>query len=209
LALDPEYQAARTNLGIALQQAGRLEEAAGHHREVVRAQPSVAAGHYNLGAVLLQQGETAEAVDHLREAIRLRPGYAAALQLLGGALGAAGSVRESIRQYRAAIEAAPDWPVPMVSLAWLLATSPDEQVRRPGEALILTRRAAQLLGGSSAAVFDTLAASFAALGDFKQAVASAEAALASTSGATDGAVAAQIRERLALYRAGVPYVAPR
>jgi Flp pilus assembly protein TadD len=158
---------------------------------------------------LLQQGETAEAVDHLREAVRLRPGYAVALLLLGVALGSEGSVRESIRQYRAAIEAAPDWPVPLISLAWLLATSPDEQVRRPGEALVLARRAAQLLGESSSAVFDTLAASFAALGDFKQAVASAEAALASASGANDGAVVAQIRERLALYRAGVAYVASR
>jgi superkiller protein 3 len=152
------------------------------------------------------QGDVRSAIDHLREALRVRPVYAAASYVLGMALSDEGRVDAAIEQYRRAIDGAPDWPFPFVKLAWILATSPDSRTRRPGEALTLIQRARTIVGAPSAAVFDVLAASLAALGEFEQAVTAAETAL-TVAGSDE--VSTEIRERLALYRSGKPYVAGR
>ena len=207
--IEPGYVIAHNNLAVALQQNGRSAEAEKHYLELVRLQPDDATGRYNLGAMLQLRGKVADGIIHLREALRLRPRYAAASYTLGVALSSVGHHQEAVQLFRDAIAAAPDWPVPLIKLAWILATSPDPQTRRPGEALILIQRATTIIGKPSAAVFDVQAASLAALGEFERAVAIAEIALASAIREGSEDVVAEIQQRLNLYRSGRPYLAER
>ena len=65
VALSPRDVEARSNLGITLQELGRLDEAEANHRHAISLQPDYAAAHSNLGVTLQKLGrlEEAEASD--------------------------------------------------------------------------------------------------------------------------------------------------
>ena len=73
---------------------------------------------------------------------------------------------------------APNLPKPLNEIAWILATHPDEAVRDPLRAVAVGRRAVELAEGSEASMLDTLAAAYAAAGDFEEARKTARAAIA-------------------------------
>lgn len=210
LQLRPDYAAAHHNLGIIFQQRHEFDRAAEHYREAMRLEPGNADAHYHLGVVLQSQEKVDEAIAEYHEALRLQPSYPAAHYLLGAALRSQGHLREAAQQYRQALQARPEWTLPMIELAWVLATSSDPEIRRPGEAFVLAQRAARITSPAPASVLDVLAAAFAALGEFDRAIATAESALASAiAGAGDADAVKRIQERLNLYRQRRPYVAPQ
>ena len=90
----------------------------------------------------------------------------------------------------------------LTPFAWLLATHPSAGVRRPEAARALASRIVEATGRSDAAALDALAAAQAACGEFDAASRVAGEALALATGEQ----AAAIGERLALYRAGRPFV---
>ncbi|MDO8806737.1 MAG: tetratricopeptide repeat protein, partial [Elusimicrobiota bacterium] len=64
----------------------KLEEAAGHYREVIRLEPATAIVHCKLGSALEKQGKTAEAILRYREALRIDPDLKEARSRLNAAL---------------------------------------------------------------------------------------------------------------------------
>ena len=96
----------------------------------------------------------------------------------------------------------PKAPAAMGALAWLYATHPATTPPDAEEGVRLATRAADLSGRRDAPILDALAASYAAAGRFEEATRAAEAAEALAS----PPVAAEIRARLSLYRAGQPLV---
>lgn len=76
LALAPEWIDAHINLGVALYQLGRVEEARDQFAAAVQLDPLSGISRYNLGCVLEEQGRIDEAIDHLRRAARAMPGHA-------------------------------------------------------------------------------------------------------------------------------------
>jgi predicted Zn-dependent protease len=66
---------ARFNEGVEALKAGRLEEAEGAFREVLRTANQVAFVHHNLGVVLHGRGRQADALSEFRAAIRLDSTY--------------------------------------------------------------------------------------------------------------------------------------
>ena len=56
MQLDPQDAEAHNNLGVLLQEQGKLYEAEKSHRKAIELKPDYAEAHYNLG-VLLQEGE--------------------------------------------------------------------------------------------------------------------------------------------------------
>jgi tetratricopeptide (TPR) repeat protein len=75
LAADPEHVGARTNLGAALCQLGRCQEAEQQFRRAIAMRPHQAEAHCNLGMVLRWRGRTEESQQHLRQALKLKPMY--------------------------------------------------------------------------------------------------------------------------------------
>lgn len=91
------------------------------------------------------------------------------------------------------------------NLAWVLCTSPDPEVVDPEAGLVLADGMQQ--EGISAGTLDTVAACHAATGDFEGAVSMQQKALDMVLAVSDkDADSAPFRERLALYRAGKPYL---
>lgn len=66
---------ARINLGIALLQSGRLNEAEQQLTRAVKKLPESADAHYNLAAVLLRQGRNEEARELLERSLKLNPDH--------------------------------------------------------------------------------------------------------------------------------------
>ena len=94
---------AHNNLGTALAEQGRMDEAISHFRKAISLKPDYAQAHYNLGTALGEQGQMDEAITHFREAIRLKPDDAQAHNNLGIALHQKGQTDEAISQYQQAI----------------------------------------------------------------------------------------------------------
>lgn len=210
LQLSPESATAHNNVASILLKQAKPGEAHEHLVTALRLDPNYGDAHFNLGILLVQTGRTAEAIEEFRTAVRVDPNDADAHYLLAHTAGSQGDLQEAIEQYRQAIALKPGWPIPIMELAWVLATSPDDDVRRPGEALSLAQRAAKLVPPPSAIVLDVLAASLAALGDFDQAIAAGQAAVATAVGnRMDEVVVQEIRERLGLYHQHEPYRSPR
>ena len=95
------------NYGIALQKAGRLDEAVEEYHVALGFEPSSAKAHYNLASVLIAQDKIDEAAEHFatalrfdREAVDYRYHYAYALERLG-------RDDEARLQYEAAVRSKP------------------------------------------------------------------------------------------------------
>ena len=105
----PNDVEAQGNLGNALRDAGRYEEAIGCYRRALALKPDAADAHYNLGIVLKDSGKLIEAVASYRQALRIKPDLAAAHNNLGIALQELGQLNEALASYRQALQHRPDF----------------------------------------------------------------------------------------------------
>jgi tetratricopeptide (TPR) repeat protein len=78
LALDAQRVEAHRNLGWALQEEGRLDEAMLHYRLAQQLEPEAPATYLNQGGLHEERGELAEAESAFRAALRVQPGFALA-----------------------------------------------------------------------------------------------------------------------------------
>jgi FkbM family methyltransferase len=102
---DPSYFC---NLGVALKELGKLDEAVAAYRQAVRLKPDLAEAHSNLGVALKELGKLDEAVAAYRQAIGIKADYAEAHSNLGIALKAQGKLDEAVAAQRRAIGIKPD-----------------------------------------------------------------------------------------------------
>ena len=92
------------NLGTALQEARRYDEAVTHHQRAIALMPGYAPAHNNLGASLRAAGRLDEAVVAYRKALALKPDFASASYNLANALLEQGQAGPSVDQYRRALQ---------------------------------------------------------------------------------------------------------
>jgi len=104
---NPNAWLAHNNLGAALVQAGRLEDALAQYEQALRIKPDYATAHNNLGVALRQTGRIQEAIRHYELALRINPDMADAHNNLGFALARLGRVKEAIEQYDQALRIEP------------------------------------------------------------------------------------------------------
>jgi len=97
------------NLGVALANRGRIDEAVEHYRESLRIKPDFADAHNNLGITLAREGRIDEAIKHYREALRKSPDFEEAHNNLAIALYYKGNTNEAIRHLQEAIRIRPDY----------------------------------------------------------------------------------------------------
>lgn len=107
---DPTRNAAEAhcNLGVALQDVGRLEEAAASYRQAITCKPDFAVAHNNLGNTLNDLGCLEEAAASCRQAIALKPDLVEAHNNLGNTLNGLERMEEAEASYRRAIVLKPD-----------------------------------------------------------------------------------------------------
>jgi tetratricopeptide (TPR) repeat protein len=96
-----------TNLGVALQQAQRLDEAVAHYRRAIAERPEYAPAYSNLATVLRVQHKPAEAVATYEQALKLQPDFAAAHYNLANLLLDEGNAADAVAHFERALSQEP------------------------------------------------------------------------------------------------------
>jgi tetratricopeptide (TPR) repeat protein len=133
------------NLGTALQEHKRFDDAIRHHERAIDLQPDYAPAYNNLGAALRAAGRTDDAVARYRRALELRPDFPSASFNLGNALAAQGKTGASEQQYRQALKRSPQSVEARNNLGVLLAKQGDRAgaIREFRAALAIDERSVQ------------------------------------------------------------------
>lgn len=121
LARNPTSWVAHLNLGTALDDAGRPDEALPHLQRALELKPDFPETLNSLANVLNQLGRAAEARPLVERAIQLQPRLAAAHNTLGVTLMSLGQKDAGVASFRRALEITPDAIRTQVNLAWALA----------------------------------------------------------------------------------------
>jgi tetratricopeptide (TPR) repeat protein len=108
LACTSDNDVAHNDLGYALFQKGRMDEAILHFQTALRIKPDYALACYNLGNALLQKGRRDEAMIRFQEALQIKPDYAEAHDNLGNLLLQNDRVDEAMVHYQKALQIKPD-----------------------------------------------------------------------------------------------------
>ena len=107
LAVAPRNVAIESNLGLALQRSGQVDEAAAHFEKAVQIEPDDQVSQLYLGIARFYQGRVPEAIEHAKIAIRLQPDSSKAHDLLGMALAKQNQNEAALDEVRRAAELAP------------------------------------------------------------------------------------------------------
>jgi protein O-mannosyl-transferase len=193
-------------LGMALGQQGKFDEAVKYFSEALRIKPDFAAVHTNIGYALALQGSLDEAVGHLAEALRLDPHSAQSHYYLGQVLAQGGKINEAVTHFEEVLRLEPDWVELMNDLAWFLAASKETTIHNPDRAVKLARQSCELTNYKEPVLLDTLAVAYAATGDFRKAIETAEKALELCQSPEQNMLKEKIENRLVLYKVGKPYI---
>lgn len=113
------------NLGTALQEQQRFDEAIRHHDRAIALAPAYAPAYNNRGAALRAAGRIDEAIASYRQALELQPGFPSAEFNLANALLAKGDTGASVAQYQQALERSPQSVEAQNNLGIALASKGD------------------------------------------------------------------------------------
>jgi len=204
------FSEAQSSAGDRRARAQEFAEAEKLYRAAIKLWPENPLPHRGLGCLYARQNRLEEAVRELRESIRLRPRSTPLYFYLYNALQLQGRYAEAATALDRATQLSPRAVQVHLALAWLLATCPDEGIRDGQRALRAAKQAQRLSGAPESDVLDVLAAAYAELSRFSEAVdvATRAATLARREGRVKEAV--EIEQRLADYRKQKPCrAAPR
>ena len=166
-----------------------------------------AANNYKTRAMLhFRKREYSKARLDYDIAVKMVPHDAESLKMRGTCYSLLGDYSKATRDYREAIKHKPDHHSAYSSLAWLLATCPEEKFRNGSEAIELANKAMKLGEAMTeeSAQFSVLAAAYAEAGDWEKAVENQRKAV-------EGAMSEdeeEYSEQLELYEAKKPYRSP-
>lgn len=106
---DPVSWMARNNLGVALLEKGRFDEALAHFQQALEGNPNKAEVLNNIGDALLGMGRISESFPHLQKALEMEPNRPDVLSNLGNAMLRSGRVDEAIVHLQKALELYPSY----------------------------------------------------------------------------------------------------
>jgi tetratricopeptide (TPR) repeat protein len=139
LAVTSDNGVAHLNLGLAHEEAGRLENALAEYEQALRVESELAQVHNNLGNILEKLGRSTEALAHYREGLRLNPNAPLLHANVGTLLLKLGQYQEAMSQYAEASRLSPRDPRPHYLMGKALLRQGQAQ-----EALTHLRQALQL-----------------------------------------------------------------
>jgi len=207
LRLKPDYALCLNNLGALLADQGKIDEAVRYFEKTIQSNPDYPMSYYNMAQVKIRQKEYDQAVKYLESALQRKPDWPEVCSELGEAYYFSfGNVNQAVRYWRRALELNPVDIKSLNNLAWVLATTQDTKLRNPADAVKYAERMIELVGPYQQPAFlDTLAAAYAAAGDFSKAVKTAEEAIKLLEAAGKKDAAEKMLGRLELYKSGQPY----
>lgn len=203
---DPNRSDIQWRLGSVLASQGKMQEAAQQYQASLRIQPTPMA-YLCLAELLAKNGDREGALTNCLAALDLGLPPPNRVQA-GQVLAALGRGAEAINQYRQALASVPDLVPALNNLAWVLATDADATNRNGAEAVQLAERACALTARDTPVLVGTLAAAYAEVGRFKEAIETAQQARDLAQAAGQPEIAERNRQLLELYRSGRAYREP-
>ncbi|MHC5093668.1 MAG: sulfatase-like hydrolase/transferase [Planctomycetota bacterium] len=205
LALEPRTASAQKHLGTQLLEAERFDEALKHLLKASEIQPRSAEISYFIAKAYYKLGEREKAVEYATRSLDAEPENIEPRTSLAKTLFELGDTRSAIKEYYKVLEYDAENLKALNFLAWIQASSRDEQLRNPKEALKLAQRAAKAADYNNAEVMDTLAVAYASVGQFDQAIEKASEAIELAESSGEMALAQRIAKRRGLFQAGKTY----
>jgi tetratricopeptide (TPR) repeat protein len=192
-------------LGWAYEQKGNLALAEINYRKALTIKPDYVSALDGLRGVFTKQGKLDEAIAQLNAALQISTNQSDVYAELGAAYDQLGKYDLAIRSWTKVVELDPNNIGALNNTAWLLATAGDISIQDANRAIEFAERACELTEHKNPESLDTLAAAYAAVGSFPEAIETAEKAIELAKTADKKDMAEEIQKRLELYKAGQPY----
>ncbi|MHC4579369.1 MAG: tetratricopeptide repeat protein [Planctomycetota bacterium] len=202
IRLRPEHPFGYRGRGDARMMLGKHAEAEADYTEMIRLRPNEARGYSSRAWVRKSLRKYAEAVADYSRAIELKPREAWLYVQRSHLRGRLGDAAGALADTDAAIRLTPKDPFAHAMRAWLLATSPDEDLRDGPQAVASATKACEMTKYKESFCLRSLAAACAEAGDFESAVKWATKVVELS---PPGKVKEEDEARLALYQARQPY----
>jgi len=199
----------RNALAELYQRTGRLDHAIAETTAAITINASNLSLHDRLGDLYLAKGQTAQAVERYGMILKVAPKRASTRFRLAEAQLRDGQATAAIVSFKQILSSNPRFFEAANRLSQILASHSDPKIRAPQEAFALAKRLCLVTKERNPRYLDTRATAEAAMGEFKEAVASAEQALKFYEAAPRYRSLVQpLAERLALFRKKKTWVEP-
>ncbi len=182
-----------------------MDEAAESFNRALEIRPDYVEALINLGVVHQQQGELREAASSYENALRLKPDDPGIRYRLAVVLEQLGNPGQAVDHLRQMISTDPVYYTAAVKLIRILTASRDPAIRnRPG-AVNLAEQLAAATRQEDPVVLDVLAAAYAEMGRWDEALATARRAIELATAAGQKELSEQIEIRRRLYEQRTPF----
>lgn len=170
IAINPGSAKAYNNRGLARLFTGAFDEAIVDFDQAIAINPRYVDAYSNRGLAWSQKKDYAKAIADCTEALHLNPRSAKALYSRGFARDRQGDPGGAMWDYIQVLKVNPSYIEAFNSMAWIMATSPDDRLRDGRRAVAYAEKA---VDNSPADInfIDTLAAAYAEAGRFDEAIA--------------------------------------
>jgi tetratricopeptide (TPR) repeat protein len=184
--------------GAARHTKGDLDGAISDYTRAIEIDSRDAGAYEGRGEARRTKGDLDGAITDATRAIEIDPHLAGPYITRGLARRKKGDLEAALEDYTKSIVIDPNYADGYNALAWLLATASRDSIRNGKKALEFARKAAELTSWKDANVLDTLAAAYAEVGDFEEAIKWEKKALSLPELANSND-AVRVRQRLQLY----------
>jgi tetratricopeptide (TPR) repeat protein len=191
------------NTGRTLLAQGQTDGAIAAFSAVLRLDPKDAWAYFKRGDAHAAKGEMDQAIADYDAAVALDSANAGVYHARALALTAKGAYNKSIADHAASVRLNPNRADYWNAAAWLLATCPEKEQRNGRQAIAYAKKACELSSWREAHCVDTLAAAYAADGQFEEAIRWQKQALELAPEASQR----DMRSRMELFQKGKPYYA--
>lgn len=210
LALQPAPNAVpHFNKAVILRGLNRGAEAEAELRAAIVDDPKFFAAHNDLGNLLLLTGRYDEAMACFQALLNLRPGNAGALTSIGNIHFMRGEAAQALASFEEALRSEPNLASTLANMAWIRASSADDNLRDGSAAVRDALRAADLTGRADPSVLQILAAAYAEDGDFDAAISVCGEAEALARSQGRESLAASVMAMRQRFETKLPYRMPR
>ena len=189
-----------------LAESGKAKEALARIDSIIASNPDNWRAHFLKAAVLVLVKRQDDALQQIDESIKLARKSNVSQPLLGQLYSSkartcidAHRYEDARRALDSAIHTDPSDTTSLNDLAWLLATAPEARVRNPHRAVSLAQKCCGLSHWTNAYSIDTLAAAYAAAGNFGQAVRYQQLAMQALNKSDRAEQLESMQDRLKLY----------
>jgi tetratricopeptide (TPR) repeat protein len=201
LQLNPDYAEAHSKLAMVLQEQKKFAQAIKHYQQALKIKPDHTEARFNLANALYSHGKVDEAIEYYNQVLSIMPKHPMVLVKLADAHRGRGDAAKAIKLYAQVLKVKPDFPPAINGSAWIRATHSNGKWRNGAQAVALAERCCQITQNRMVPALNTLAAAYAEVGRFEDAVKWQVKAIERTPETNR----TELKARLLLYKAGKPY----